>query len=309
MNGSLFEGWFYKLVDAGRRNVVAVIPGIFFGKDPADTHAFIQILDGTNHVSTYHRYPVSDFHASRKTLRMTIGSNRFGKDFIDLDIRSADRSIRGRLDFLSLTAWRTRLWSPGVMGWYTFVPFMECNHGVISLDHEIRGSLSLDGRSVAFDGGRGYIEKDWGRSFPRDYVWIQSNHFEQTGASLMASVATIPWRNGEFQGFIIGLRVEGRLFRFATYTGASMRRLHVSDQTVEIEVSDRRYRLEIRALRADAGLLHAPYSSAMVSRIAESLASAVEVRLSLISGGASLFHGTGDPAGMDLHGNIETVRS
>jgi hypothetical protein len=57
------------------------------------------------------------------------------------------------------------------------------------------------------------------------------------------------------------------------------------------------------------GLLHAPYSSAMVSRIAESLASRTEVRLSLISGGASLFHGTGDPAGMDLHGNIDTVRS
>jgi len=308
-DGSFFEGWFFKLVDAGRRQVLAVIPGIFFGKDPADTHAFIQVLDGTNHVSTYLRYPVSDFRASRKTLQLTVGPNRFGKEFMDLDIRSADRSVRGRLEFFSLTAWRSRPWSPGVMGWYAFVPFMECSHGVVSLDHQIHGSLSLDGRSILFDGGRGYIEKDWGRSFPRDYVWIQSNHFEQTGASLMASVARIPWLGGAFRGFIIGLRANGRLFRFATYTGASMRRLHVSDKMVEIEVSDCRHRLEIRVDRTDTGILHAPYSSAMVSRIAESLGSRVDVRLFKKSNGETLFHGAGEPAGMDLHGNVETIET
>ncbi|MCK7537696.1 MAG: tocopherol cyclase family protein [Marinilabiliales bacterium] len=29
-----------------------------------------------------------------------------------------------------------------------------------------------------FSGGRGYIEKDWGHSFPSAYVWMQSNHFQ-----------------------------------------------------------------------------------------------------------------------------------
>jgi tocopherol cyclase len=306
-NGNYFEGWFYKLVDAGRRRVLAVIPGVFFGKDPAVSHAFVQILDGTNHVSTYHRYPVSEFQASIKSFRIAVGPNRFEKGFMELDIQSPDRSVKGRLDFLSPTGWRTRPWSPGVMGWFAFVPFMECNHGVISMDHEIRGTLSMDGRSVSFEGGRGYIEKDWGRSFPSDYVWMQSNHFGQAGTGLMVSVARIPWLGGAFRGFIIGLAANGRLFRFATYTGALVRRLHVTDRTVEIDVSDRRHRLVIRAFRAYAGLLHAPYSSSMVSRIAESLASRVEVRLSLCQGGADLFRDVGDPAGMEVHGNIETI--
>jgi tocopherol cyclase len=306
-SGSFFEGWFYKLVDAGRRQVLAVIPGIFYGKDPSDTHAFIQVLDGTNHVSTYVRYPINDFWASRKTLQLTIGPNRFEREFVDLDIRSTDRSVRGRLEFSSLTPWRTRPWSPGVMGWYAFIPFMECNHGVISLDHDVRGSISLDGRRVSFDGGRGYIEKDWGRSFPRDYVWIQSNHFQQAGASLMASVARIPWLGGAFRGFIIGLRANGRLFRFATYTGASVGRLHVSEKAVEIEVTDRRHVLQIRALRSDTGLLHAPFSSVMVSRIAETLGSRVEVRLTGRPGGETLFEQAGEPAGMDLHGDVERI--
>jgi hypothetical protein len=46
----------------------------------------------------------------------------------------------------------------------------------------------------------------------------------------------------------------------------------------------------------------------MVSRIAESLASRVEVRLSLRKGGERLFHDNGDPAGMEVHGDIEMIR-
>ena len=40
------------------------------------------------------------------------------------------------------------------------------------------GSLEINGAEISFEGGKGYIEKDWGRSMPSDWIWIQSNHFE-----------------------------------------------------------------------------------------------------------------------------------
>ncbi len=49
-------------------------------------------------------------------------------------------------------------------------------------------------------GGRGYLEKDWGTAFPQAYVWMQSNHFEVPGVSLVASTALIPWRRAAFRG-------------------------------------------------------------------------------------------------------------
>ena len=63
------------------------------------------------------------------------------------------------------------------MGPYTFAPFMECYHGVLSFDHTIAGSLAVDGQELDFTGGHGYIEKDWGQAFPKAWIWTQSNHF------------------------------------------------------------------------------------------------------------------------------------
>jgi hypothetical protein len=43
---AFLEGWYYKLVEASEQARYAVIPGIFLSEDPAEHHAFVQILDG-----------------------------------------------------------------------------------------------------------------------------------------------------------------------------------------------------------------------------------------------------------------------
>ena len=48
-----------------------------------------------------------------------------------------------------------------IMGWYYKLPFMECYHGVVSLNHDLKGSLNLNNIHYHFDDGKGYIEKDW----------------------------------------------------------------------------------------------------------------------------------------------------
>ncbi|MEZ4893124.1 MAG: tocopherol cyclase family protein [Saprospiraceae bacterium] len=37
--------------------------------------------------------------------------------------------------------------------------------------------LTINGEELDFTGGKGYMEKDWGRSFPSAYFWMQTNHF------------------------------------------------------------------------------------------------------------------------------------
>ena len=160
------------------------------------------------------------------------------------------------------------------MGWYAYVPFMECYHGVVSFDHSIKGTLEVDGTRVDYTGGRGYIEKDWGQSFPKAWIWMQSNHFATAGTCVTASVAVIPWLGSAFNGFIAGLWHRGRLYRFATYTGAKLERQEVTDRQVVLHYVDHRrdgYRLEIEATRASGGLLHSPERTAMLQRVMESL--------------------------------------
>ena len=51
------------------------------------------------------------------------------------------------------------------MGPFSFVPLMECYHGILSMNHSLKGTLSFQGENLLFTGGKGYIEKDWGHSF------------------------------------------------------------------------------------------------------------------------------------------------
>jgi hypothetical protein len=88
------------------------------------------------------------------------------------------------------------------MGPFRFVPLMECRHSVLSMSHSLSGSLRLNGKSVCFNGGVGYIEGDRGHSFPRRYIWTQCNWREESPCSLMLSAADIPFAAGTSAGII-----------------------------------------------------------------------------------------------------------
>ncbi len=309
-----FEGWYFKMVDATEQHRYAVIPGVFIGREPGSSHSFVQTLDGATGHSTYHRYPFEAFVAARDKLDIRVGPNHFCRDAISLDIgnhpagvSSPKQTIQGELHFVGGHPWPVTLTSPGIMGWYALVPFMECYHGVLSFDHTIWGQLVVNGKALDFSGGRGYIEKDWGQSFPKAWIWMQSNHFATPGTSVTASVAVIPWLRGAFNGFIAGLWHAGRLYRFATYTGARLERQDITDHTVTLHYVDRGargYRLEIVATRAHGGLLHSPERVAMLQRVMESLTASIQVRLVEISSGRVLFADTGRHAGLEVVGDL-----
>lgn len=151
--------------------------------------AFIQVLDEKKLTARYHKFDFDSLNASRKEFCINIGKNSFSANYLELDLTG----FSGRLEFSDLAPWPKPWYSPGTMGPFTFVPFMECYHGIISMDHSIKGVLTVEGDSVDFANGRGYAEKDWGRCLPSTYVWMQSNHFSLPGISVKSSVARIPW--------------------------------------------------------------------------------------------------------------------
>ena len=88
------------------------------------------------------------------------------------------------------------------MGYFAYIPNMECNHAVISMNHTVDGCIRYNGSDISFCNDFGYIEKDWGKSFPSRYVWVQANHFPRPGDSIMLSIASIPMLLFTFKGFI-----------------------------------------------------------------------------------------------------------
>ncbi|MEW5741510.1 MAG: tocopherol cyclase family protein [Myxococcota bacterium] len=298
-----FEGWYVKLVSKDLSQRWAVIPGVFLGAEGGG-EAFVQVLDGLTHRSWYRPFPLADFHAEEGRFDVRVGGCRFSPEGVEL---SGDLPLQGKVRFATpLTPWPVTLTSPGIMGWYAWVPFMECYHGIVSFSHALEGTLEVEGRSVSFDGGDGYLEKDWGQAFPSAYVWAQANHFSTPGTSVTGSVAIIPWLFSSFRGTIAGVWHEKKLYRFATYTGAKLERFELDDTHVRMTWADRAHRLELTTERRSGGLLHAPVRTEMHKRVEESMDGELHVRLTTHDGKV-LLDDVGRAAGLEVHGDLERL--
>jgi hypothetical protein len=297
-----FEGWYFKLLNSDASSAFAIIPGIAMDKN-GNKQAFIQLLDGRAKSSIYHKYHVDSFIPTPSKFMVNIDQNIFSEKFIRLNIPG----FKGELTFNGNIPWPKSFFSPGIMGPFSFVPFMECYHGIVSMDHSIEGSLIVDGIPIDFNGGRGYIEKDWGRSFPSAYVWMQTNHFSAQGISLKASVANIPWLGSSFVGFIAGLWLHDRLIQFNTYNGTTLRKLHINEETVEIVMKNNKHQLSIFAHRDQATSLASPINGLMDGRIEESMSSSIDVQLIETNTKKLIFSDKGYHAGLEVAGNINSI--
>jgi tocopherol cyclase len=278
-------------------------------RDRADSHAFIMLLDARKHRLCYVRYPPDSFAARKNPFELTIGGSRFSTRGISLDMADGATTIHAEMRFSKAVPWPVRALSPGVMGWYAFVPGMECYHGVLSFTHAIDGYIDISGDRVDLSGGRGYSEKDWGRSMPTSWIWMQTNHFDEDDISLTGSVARIPWLGRAFTGFIFGLYLRGRLYRFTTYTGAKVSKISMTDERIDLVIEDRVHRLEIGADRAEGVSLPAPRLGEMTARVSESLSSHITVDLYRKDKAVPemIFSGTGRNAGLEFVGDLQEL--
>lgn len=292
-----FEGWYFKQVTKNLSRTCSIIPGIALVEN--DPHAFIQIMDSSAGYTDYARYPIGQFSYQTNHLYVKIGTSVFTERGMDLDINTGKTELIGKIDFGNVVHYPQTVFSPGIMGWYSFVPFMECNHGVVSVNHDLRGEMSFNGQSVDFNGGKGYIEKDWGTSFPEAWIWVQSNNFEEHDVSFMLSIAKIPWLGRYFIGLISFLFLNKKFYLFSTYNGSSFSEIRNNNELLEITLRNNFHKLKIRIIKNSFCDLAAPVSGEMSRRIKESIDSEVQLQL-FDKSGEQIYTGTGTNVGLEI---------
>lgn len=276
--GPWFEGWYFKC-RTREGGAIALIPACHID-DQGRRSASLQVI--AEEGSWWVEYPEGDFSASSRVLSIHAGRNRFSEDGVTLNIAEPGLQLTGTVrfgPFLPL--------SSDIMGPFRLIPGMECAHGVISMAHSLEGTLTLNGKTLDFSGGMGYIETDRGSSFPDTYLWAQASF---PGAALMLSVAAIPLPGIRFTGCICALILHGKEYRLATYRGVRVERWTQNHAVIR----QGRYRLEIEVEAAHPQPLRAPARGAMARMIHESLRAVLRCRF--WHGDALLFEGT-DQAG------------
>lgn len=304
-----FEGWYFKMVSADDSSIVSVIPGISLSENGESQHAFIQIIDGKTAETFYYTYPIEDFAFSKKKFAVRIGTNYFSEDSIRLDIQNDTTSISGTVfmsDIVKLTRNNKGRKKLAIMGWYRFAPFMQCYHGVVSLDHGLSGSIKMDNQTFNFDDGVGYIEKDWGKSMPSSWIWMQSNSFKAENSSFMLSVATIPWLGKSFTGFLGFFLHDGKAQRFGTYSRAKLTIDTSDSEAIKITISDKKYTYQLETFRHRSGILKAPVKGSMDRRIAESIDAELKL-IVLDEDGNVIFNDHTSISGLETVGDLEEL--
>lgn len=272
-----FEGWYFKYVTKSEHMSIACIPGISLNKE--DSHAFIQVFiskpNDPHPLKTYYfKYPKESFTFDEKKMIVHVGQSVFKKEDIELNVSNSEVSLIGHIKHLKLTPIGSN-----IMGPFAYIPLMETYHGIVSMTHHLEGSIMMNREAISFKDGKGYIEKDWGQSFPSAYTWVQANHFNDVQTSLFASVAKIPFLGLNFKGFISTLYYNQTIYKFATYNFSRLTLLKHSDNQVIIHLKKGSLKLEIEGKSERSTDLPAPRLGKMNELIKEGLSGIVSIKL------------------------------
>jgi hypothetical protein len=270
-----FEGWYFKQVCEKHQQTISFIPGVSLIK--GDEHAFVQVIIAPKIETHYFRFDIKEFSTQDEPFSVRIANNIFKEDGISIDLHDENLTVVGTLNYGEFKKIGSSLYSPTIMGPFTYIPNMECNHGVISMDHSVNGQLDINEQSWLFENDRGYIEKDWGTSFPKRYLWVQANHFNEPSVCFMASVAKIPFLGFSFNGVIANLIINEKEHRFATYNGYKDKNIEKFDGGFSFELKKGDDLCIVIVQFDDSGELKAPQYGAMSGVIKEGLGAKITV--------------------------------
>lgn len=272
-NSKYFEGWYFKQYN--NNFSISFIPGISLANN--SKHSFIQII--TSSKSYYISYDISEFKYSHTPFCIKIGNNSFSEREAILNMEDENQNVHisGKLTYDSFSPIKKSILFPNIMGPFSFIPFMECNHAILSMKHKVFGSINFNNTTFKFDNAIGYIEKDWGVSFPKSYVWCQANNFNTTNCSLFFSIADIPFKKLSFNGFICVFTLNGKEYRFATYNNAKIVNFKIKDNSLIITLKKGSYTLNINCNTTIKLNLIAPAKGIMDREIKESTCSTIHV--------------------------------
>lgn len=294
-NKSYFEGWYFK--NSNTKYSISFIPGISI--DEHNKKAFIQII--TNDKSYFIDYNIDEFNYSHNPFYIQIGNSFFSKEKVSVDIKDEKNDLRitGNIYYSDSTSIRKSFIQPNIMGPFSYIPNMECNHSILCMKSKTSGEIHINNVEMNLNQGTGYIEKDWGYSFPKSYIWCQGNDFKKSNASFMLSIADIPFKEITFKGIICVLIINGKEYRFTTYNNTKLIKNNVYSNLIDITIKKGRKYLELKSEYVSGNQLLAPVKGRMIKNIMESITSILDV--SLRNENKIIFKDTSKNCGLEIY--------
>ena len=162
-NKNYFEGWYFK--NTNKDNAISFIPGVNITEN--DKKAFIQVI--TDEMSYFINYDINDFKYSYAPFSIQIAKNFFSKEKVCINIKDEKQKLEifGELKYSNDKNIKTNTLNPNIMGSFSYIPFMECNHAILSMQNDIKGMININDKKIDFDNGTRLYRKRLGNFFPK----------------------------------------------------------------------------------------------------------------------------------------------
>lgn len=166
LNKNYFEGWYFK--NSSSEYGISSIPGISINE--YEKKSFIQII--TNDESYNIDYDIDDFVYNDDPFYIKIKDSYFSKEYIDINIETL--KIYGRLNYSNSITINKSILNPNIMGPFSYIPFMECNHAILSMKNKVNGVITINDKKLVFDNGD---ETNTGLEISKFLIFIIRNYF------------------------------------------------------------------------------------------------------------------------------------
>lgn len=294
-----FENWLFKLVSEDRKSVFTIIPVLVLGKNKL---CYIEILNGLTGETFFKEFPLNKYSVKTDTMYCKIDNTVFSKDGISLDLKLPENNLKGEINFGDLNPFKGSSFSPGIIGFFSFIPFLESYISIVSMHTQINGNITIGSNSYNFANGSCYIEKNWGKKYPEFWLWTQCNTFNVKNSSVFLSISPGNLYGRKFVALLCYFVFEGKVYNFSLHKRARVTSLKKEGRTVFIEIQKKQLKLDISIIPRIAGKIKVPSASNNDRFINES--STATIHLNLYNTDKQICSIEGEFADFNLVGDI-----
>jgi tocopherol cyclase len=294
-----FETWRAKFVTANYNQSVLFTISICYGDNPS---CIIQIQDGNSGETTIIEVDTEEFFASKKEFNVSVGKCRLSEKGLELMFCSGGIKLCGSIQFGKFEKYPKSLTSPGIMGPLSFNPFMTIHHAIISMNHIANGDININGKLYKLQNAKGYIEKSWGRFYPKSWTMIQCHTFNVENTSIFFVAAPATLQSKTIQGMLCFLKIGDKMYNLSMYKGAKIENVSHNKRLFFLEVSCQNIRFDATIIPRTYGSLKVPSPEIKEWMMHECLNATLH--LNVYKDGEKILTAEGEQTSFDLVGDI-----
>lgn len=265
-----FEGWFHKIYSTKYKASFILIYGYATGNS-TNKFGFIQVhIPNQQTLMMYFNKNEILCDSNQHVIRM--GAHVLTTHKIDINTNE----IGIQLDLTNNQPIRT---FKNSMGYNYVIPNLPCYHAILNKSHTISGEIRAGDTSFVMDKDMGYLEKNWGTSFPDNYIWLHAVDPTNTEVNLLFSQAEIKWMGSTFLRHLGYLNFENECIDFRQFKNSEVSSSFGSYEKQLIRFSSKLIELEISIVLGGQVLFKGPEDGALRRDIIHYTDAFIEVKL------------------------------